>query len=56
MKDILMNGGAPVTLCSSMLTLTDSKKPFKLDGDLLETITNFDFNVSQASPQDKTDI
>ena len=34
-----------------MLTFGDSIKPFNLDGDLLETITNYDFNVSHANPQ-----
>ena len=36
-----------------MLTFRDSKKSFKLDGDLLETMTNYDFNVNHANPQDQ---
>ena len=36
-----------------MLTFRDSNKPFKLNGDLLETITNHDFNVNHANPQDE---
>ena len=36
-----------------MLTFRDSNKSFKSDGDLLETITNYDFNVSHANPRDK---
>ena len=36
-----------------MLTFTHSNKTFKLDGDLLETITNYDFNVNHANPQDQ---
>ena len=48
-----MNGGMPVTLFSSMLTFTDSNKSFKLDGDLLETKTNYDFNVSLSNPKNQ---
>ena len=36
-----------------MLTFRDSDRSFNLDGDLLETMTNFDFNVSQSNPQDR---
>ena len=52
MTDFLINGGMPVTLFSSMVTFTDSKKSFNLDGDLLETMTNYDFNVSLSNPKD----
>ena len=51
MNDFLLNGGIPVTLYSNMLTFRDSNKSFKLDGDLLETMTNYDFNVSHSNPQ-----
>ena len=51
MNDFLINGGIPVSLCSNMLTFRDSKKSFILDGDLLETMTNYDFNVNHANPQ-----
>ena len=40
MNDFLMNEGIPVTLVSIMLIFRDSNKSFKLDGDLLETMTN----------------
>ena len=53
MKDFLINGGIPVSLYSNMLTFRDSNKSFKLDGDLLETITNYDFNVDHSNPQDQ---
>ena len=53
MSDFLMNGGVPVSLYSNMITFRDSNKSFKLDGDLLETITNYDFNVNHAIPQDQ---
>ena len=43
--DFLIHGNIPVTLYSNMLTFRDSNKSFKLDGDLLETMTNYNFNV-----------
>ena len=42
----------PVTLFINMLTFRVSIKSFKLDGDLLETITNYDFNVHHSNQQD----
>ena len=51
MNDFLRNGGIPVTLFGNMLTFRDSNKPFKLDGDLLESMTNYDFNVSLFIPK-----
>ena len=52
MKDFfLINGGIPITLFSNMLTFRD--KSFKLDGDLVESITNYDFNVSHSNPKDQ---
>ena len=51
MKDFLINGGIPVSLYSNMLTLRDSIKSFKLDGDLLETMKNYDFIVNHANPK-----
>ena len=47
MIDFLMKTSIPVNLYSNMLTFRDSNKPLILDGDLLETMTNFDFNGSQ---------
>ena len=47
----LIKGGIPVTLYSNMLTFRDRKLPFKLDGDLLGTLTKYDFNVNHAKPQ-----
>ena len=52
-KDFLINGGIPVTLASNMLIFRDSSKTFKSDGDLLETMTNYDFNGSHSNPKDK---
>ena len=36
-----------------MLSFSDSKKSFKIDGDILETITNYDFNVDHSHHQDR---
>ena len=36
-----------------MLTFRDSNRSFKLDGNFLEPMTNYDFNVSHANPQDQ---
>ena len=53
MNDFLINGGIPVTLVSNMLIFRDSNKSFKLDGDLLETVTNCDFNIDHSNQQDR---
>ena len=53
MNDFLIVGGIPVSFYSNMLTFRDSNKSFKLDGDLLETMTIYDFNVNHANPQDQ---
>ena len=52
-NDFLIKDGIPVTLFSNMITFRDSIKSFKLDGDLLETKTNCDFNVSHSNPKDQ---
>ena len=36
-----------------MLSFRDSNKSFKLDGDLLETMTSYDFIVSHSNPKDQ---
>ena len=53
MDDFLINEGIPVTLFSNMLILRDSNKSFKLNGYLLQTMTNNDFNVSHSNPKDQ---
>ena len=53
MNDFLINGGIPVTLVSNMVIFRDSNKSFILDGDLLGTMTNYDFNVSHSNPRDE---
>ena len=49
----LINEGIPVTRFSNMLLFRDSNKSFKLDGDLLETMTNYNFNVDHSNQQDR---
>ena len=56
MNDFLINKGIPVTLVSKLLIFRDSNKSFKLEGDLLETITNYDFNVDHSNQQDRIDL
>ena len=53
MNDFLIIDGIPVTAFSNMITFRASNKPFKIDGDLLETMTNYDFNVSHSNPKDR---
>ena len=53
LNDFLKNEGIPVTPFSNMITFRDSNKTFKLDGDLLETVTNYDFNVSHSNPKNQ---
>ena len=52
-NEFLINGGIPVTLFSNMLTFRDSIKSFKLDGDLLETMTTYDFSVDNPNQQER---
>ena len=53
MNDFLIKGGKPVSLYINMLTFRDSNKSFKLDEDLLETITIYDLNVDHSNQQDR---
>ena len=53
MNDFKINKGIPVTLVSNLLIFRDSNKSFKLEGDLLEAITNYDFNVDHSNQQDR---
>ena len=55
-NDFLMNEGIPVTLFTKMITFRGSNKPFKLARDLLETMTNYDFNVSYSNPENQKPI
>ena len=52
-NDLLMKNKIPITLYGNMLTFRDTNKQFKLTGDLLEMVTNKDYNVDHASLADK---
>ena len=53
MNDFLIKESLPVTLFSNMLTFRESNKSFILDGDLLQTMTYYDFNVSDSNPKNQ---
>ena len=53
MIDFLINGVIPITLFSNMITFRDSNKSFKVDGDLLESMTNSDLNNDHSNQQDR---
>ena len=52
-NDLKINKTIPITLYGNMLTFRDTNKQFELKGDLLEMITNSEFNVDLASLSDK---
>ena len=56
MKDLLINTSKPVTLCSIILIFRGSIRSFTLDGDLFETMANYDFNVDHSNPQNRKKI
>ena len=51
-NDFLINEKVPVSIFSNMLTFRDTNKVFKLEGDLLQVITNNKFNVDHSNQQD----
>ena len=53
MNDFSINEGIPVSLFSNKINFRNSDKSFKLDGDLLATMTNDDFNVSHSNPKNQ---
>ena len=52
-NDLLMHNTIPITLYNNIFTFRDTGREFKLKGDLLEMITNNNFNVDLASSSDK---
>ena len=54
MNDFLINTSIPVTLYSSMFTFRESIKTFKLDEDLLKTMTHYSLIVDDSNSQDRT--
>ena len=52
-NDLKIHNSIPITLYGNILTFRDTGKEFELTGDLLEMITNKNFNVNLASLSDK---
>ena len=52
-NDLLMKNKILITLYGNMLTFRDTNKQCELTGDLLEMVTNKDYNVDHASLADK---
>ena len=48
MNDYLKNTSIPITVYSIMLISRDTYKSFIKDGDLLKTMTTFNFNVDHS--------
>ena len=53
-NELLKKNTIPITLSNNLLTFRDTGKGFELKGDLLEIITNNNYNVDHASLADKT--
>ena len=51
--DFLIITSTPFTLKCKMLIFGSSNISFKLDEDLLETMTNYHFNVDHSKPHDR---
>ena len=52
-NDLLINKSIPITLHNNLLTFRHTDKQSELDGDLLEMITNKNYNVDLANLSDK---
>ena len=52
-NDLKIHNTIPITLHDNLLIFRDTNKTFELKGDLLEMITNKDYNVNHASLADK---
>ena len=52
-NDLKIHDSIPITLYGNVLTFRDTNNQFELKGDLLEMITNKNFNVDHASLADK---
>ena len=52
-NDLFIKNTIPITLYGNILTFRDAGKQFELERDLLEMITNKNFNVDLANLQDK---
>ena len=52
-KDLKQNNSIPITLHDNLLTIRDTDKVLRLEGDLLKMITIRNYNFDLASSQDK---
>ena len=52
-NDFSINEKVPVTIFSNMLTFRDTKKVFKIEGDLYKVITDYKFNVDHSNKQNR---
>ena len=52
-NDFLITTIVPVTLYSNILIFRDTNESFDIDGDLLKTMANDNFNVGHCNPQDQ---
>ena len=52
-NDFLINEKVPVTIFSNMLTFRNTKKVFKIEGDLYKVITDYKFNVDHSNKQNR---
>ena len=50
-NDFSINENVPVTIFNNMLNFRDTNKIFKLEGDLLEVMSNNKFNVDHSNQQ-----
>ena len=51
--DLLIHNTIPITLYNNMLTFRDTGREFELKGDLLEMITNKNYNLDLANLSDR---
>ena len=52
-NDFLINDKIPITIFNNMLTFRDTKKVFKIEGDLYKVLTDYKFNVDHSNQQDR---
>ena len=52
-NDFLIKEKVPVTIFSNMLTFRDTKKVFKIEGDLYKVITDYKFNADHSNKQNR---
>ena len=50
-NDFLINEKVPVTIFSNMLNFRDTKKVFKIEGDLHKVLPDYKFNVDHSNEQ-----